>query len=259
MIDFETGNFVEGITFDAVVNRYEFDKKLRSILFDAIEVLEVGLRTKLITTMSLAANSGLWYLDASLFENRQYHESIVLEMKSEFGRNSDPFVRKYMDEHPNWDKNILGGDNPDAWMIFETATFGTLSKVYKNLKNQSPLKSKIANELGLYSTRELSSWLEAISVMRNIIAHHSRIWYRVFSKKPTNIRGHRYDWMSQAMTEHQRKRAFGVISCLLYLCNALKPNNTFKEDIKTLFRANPNVPIFMIGFTRGWENNPMWK
>ena len=127
------------------------------------------------------------------------------------------------------------------------------------LKNQSPLKSRIANELGLYSARDLSSWLEAISVLRNTIAHHSRIWYRIFSKKPTNIRGHRYDWMAQDMTEHQRKRAFGVISCLLYLCNAINPVNTIKDDIKNLFRSMPDVPIFMIGFTRGWENNPLWK
>ena len=180
-------------------------------------------------------------------------------MKTEFGRNSDPFVRKYIDEHPNWDKNSLSGDNPDAWMIFETATFGTLSKIYKNLKNQSPLKSRIANELGLYSARDLSSWLEAISVLRNTIAHHSRIWYRIFSKKPTNIRGHRYKWMVQDMTEHQRKRAFGVISCLLYLCNAIKPDNTVKDDIKDLFCSMPDVPVFMIGFTRGWDNNPLWE
>ena len=127
------------------------------------------------------------------------------------------------------------------------------------LKNQSPLKSRIANELGLYSARDLSSWLEAISVLRNTIAHHSRIWYRIFSKKPTNIRGHRYKWMVQDMTEHQRKRAFGVVSCLLYLCNAIKPDNTVKDDIKDLFCSMPDVPVFMIGFTRGWDNNPLWK
>ena len=127
------------------------------------------------------------------------------------------------------------------------------------LKNQSPLKSRIANELGLYSAKDLSSWLEAISVLRNTIAHHSRIWYRIFSKKPTNIRGHRYKWMVQDMTEHQRKRAFGVISCLLYLCNAIKPDNTVKDDIKDLFCSMPDVPVFMIGFTRGWDNNPLWK
>lgn len=259
MIDITTGHFVRDSNFDTIIERYEFDKRLRNILFGAIEVLEVGLRTKFITTLSLATNTGLWYLDGSHFDNQQFHTNLVLDMKYEFDRNTDPFVRQYISNHPNWDKSTLDGDNPDAWMIFETATFGTLSKMYKNLRNQSPLKSRIANEFGLYSARDLSSWLEAISVMRNVIAHHSRMWYKIFSKKPTNIRNHRDAWMQADMTEHQRKRAFGVISCLLYLCNAIKPNNTIKQEIKDLFAANPNVPVFMIGFTNGWDNTPLWR
>ena len=247
MIDVNTGYFINGANFDTVIERYEFDKKLRNILFGAVEILEVGLRTQFITTLSLATNTGLWYLDCSLFNNQQFHTNLVLDMKYEFDRNSDPFVRQYVLDHPNWNKDSLEGDNPDAWMIFETATFGTLSKMYKNLLNQSPLKSRIANELGLYSARELSSWLESISVLRNIIAHHSRIWYKIFSKKPTNINWHRDNWMLSDLTEHQRKRAFGVISCLLYLCNAICPNNTIKQDMKNLFASYPNIPIFMIG------------
>ena len=259
MLDANAEHFINGANFDNVIVRYEFDKKLRNILFGAVEILEVGLRTKFITTLSLATGTGLWYLDGSLFNNQQFHTTLVLDMKYEFERNSDPFVRQYIIDHPNWDKNTLDGDNPDAWMIFETATFGTLSKMYKNLLNQSPLKSKIANEFGLYSARELSSWLEAISVLRNIIAHHSRIWYKIFSKKPTNINRHRDDWMLSDLTEHQRKRAFGVISCLLYLCNAICSDNTIKQDIKNLFVSYPNIPIYMIGFTRGWEENLIWR
>ena len=64
MIDLASGNFNEGASFDTVIERYEFDKRLRNILFAAIEILEVGLRTKFITTLSLATNSGLWYLDS---------------------------------------------------------------------------------------------------------------------------------------------------------------------------------------------------
>ena len=70
MIDVATGHFSDDASFDTVIQRYEFDRRLRSILFAAIEILEVGLRTKFITTLSLATNSGLWYLDLSLFDNR---------------------------------------------------------------------------------------------------------------------------------------------------------------------------------------------
>lgn len=259
MIDDVSGDFKEDVCFEDVIERYEFDKSLRQILFNSIETLEVGLRTKIISVLSLATDSGLWYLDDTLFENKEYHEDFVLDLKYEFGRSTDPFARDYIRDHDDWDEGAFDGDNPDAWMIIETATFGTMSKMYKNLKAQSPLKSAIANEFGLYSSKELSSWLEALSVLRNVVAHHSRLWYRIFSKKPVNIKGHRYGWLSNDMTENQRKRAFGVISCLLYLCNAIAPENRMKEEIKQLFFQHPKVPIYMLGFTNGWENNPLWK
>lgn len=109
MLDINTRHFVNGTSFNTIIDRYEFDKKLRNILFGAIEILEVGLRTKFITTLSLATNTGLWYLDNSLFENQQFHTNLVLDMKYEFARNSDPFVRQYILDHPDWDKNTLSG------------------------------------------------------------------------------------------------------------------------------------------------------
>lgn len=259
MIDEEVDDFKENSYFENVIERYEFDRSLRHILFKGIELLEIGLRTKIITSMSLETNSGLWYIDSNLFENKEYHKDFVLDLKYEFGRSTDPFARDYIRDHEAWNEDSLGGDNPDAWMILETATFGTLSKMYKNLKAQSPLQASIANSFGLYSTRDFSSWLEAICVLRNVIAHHSRLWYRIFSKKPVNIKNCRDKWLAQDMTENQRKRVFGIISCLLYLCNAINPKNTMKEEIIKLFKDHPNVSIHMLGFSRDWQANPLWR
>ena len=259
MLDEESNNFNEGSKFEDVIERYEFDKSLRQILFKAIETLEVGIRTKIITTLSTATGSGLWYLDSTLFENQDFHEDFVLDIKYEFARSTDPFAREFILENRDWDTESISGSNPDAWMIFETATFGTLSKMYKNLKAQSPLKSIIANELGLYSSRDLSSWLESITVLRNTVAHHSRLWYRIFTKKPVNIRGHRYPWLKAEISENQRKRAYGIISCLLYLCNTIDSSNNLKEEIVNLIYSHPSVPIKMFGFPSDWRTNPIWK
>lgn len=213
----------------------------------------------MVTEFSLAYHSGLWYLDKTLFDNLHYHEEFILDLKQEFARSTDPFARDYVRDHPNWNEKTSDGDNPDAWLIFETATFGRMSKMYKNMKSQSPLKSKIAKEFGLYSTKELSSWLEALSVLRNIIAHHSRLWYRIISKMPTNVQKCRDEWLGTEMNDYQRQHAFGVISCLLYLCNAIYPNNKLKKDILRLFKAHPSIPVYKLGFVDGWENSPLWK
>ena len=64
--------------FEDVVKRYNFDRKLRLILFDAIKIIEVALRTKIITNISISAGDGLWYLDKQWFEREDYHEDLVL-------------------------------------------------------------------------------------------------------------------------------------------------------------------------------------
>ena len=89
MIDEVSEDFKEGTFFENIIERYEFDKSLRQILFNAIETVEVGLRARIISILSLATGTGLWYLDGSLFERKDYHHDFVLDLKCEFGRSTD--------------------------------------------------------------------------------------------------------------------------------------------------------------------------
>ena len=260
LLDADTdGDFIEGTTFSDVIRRYDFDHQLRLILFDAIEIIEVALRSKVINHMSQAAGNGLWYLDSSLFENSDYHEDFVYDLKYEFGRSTEPFAKEYIDSHPNWDEESFDGDNPDAWRIIEVATFGTLSKMCKNLKSQLPQRSAIANDFGLYSAKDLTGWLEAISLMRNIVAHHSRLWNRTFGKKVTNPRGLRGKWLNSPLTENQKNRPYGFIVAMLYLCNAVCPGNKIKNKILDLISANQNIPYQRLGFIGNWKDDPIWR
>ena len=260
MRDEETEHdFKEGASFDNVIARYDFDRNLRLILFDAIEIIEVALRAKIINHLSQAKNSGLWYLDESLFERSDYYEDFVLDLKYEFDRSTEPFAKEYIANHSNWDWESMAGDNPDAWMILESATFGTLSKMYKNLKSQLPERAAIANDFGLYSAKELSSWLEAISVLRNIIAHHSRLWNRSLAKQITNPKGHRDKWLLNPLTDNQKKKPYGVVTAMLYLCNAVYPENQIKEKLLSLIDNSTTIPIYKYGFTGDWRKEPIWK
>ena len=259
-IDPETeGDFIEGISFYEIMQRYDFDQKLHTILFEAVGIIEVALRSKIINVMSQAAGNGLWYLNSSLFEDEDYHEEFVSDLKYEFGRCTEPFARDYIDNHPNWDEDSFEGDNPDAWRIIEAATLGTLSKMYKNLKSQLPQKSAIANDFGLYSTKDFSGWLEAISILRNIVAHYSRLWNRTLSKKVTNPKSCSGKWLKVPLAEGQKNRPYAVIVAIVYLCNAICPENSIKQQLLELIENNKNIPIQKIGFTGNWQDNPIWK
>lgn len=139
-----------------VITRYYFDKELRLILFDAIETIEITLRTKMIYHLS-QSYGGLWYRDPRLFADVAFHTQHLKELIEEFLRSNEIFVKDYRRKHlvtdASGEKTL--DEHPDAWIIFEVATFGTLSKIYKNLNHQLPEKSAIANDMGLNLHNEL--------------------------------------------------------------------------------------------------------
>ena len=105
-------------------------------------------------------------------------------------RSGEVFAEEYKRKYGIWERGccVALAEQPDAWIVFEVATFGKLSKMYKNLRHQLSEESRIANDFGLNRHNELSSWLEAISYLRNIVAHHSRVWSRNMVKRPMEIK-----------------------------------------------------------------------
>jgi len=139
------------------------------------------------------------------------------------------------------------------------ATFSTLSKIYSNLKPEIPQKSLITHEFGLNSINDLSSWFAAISHLRNVIAHHSRVFGRDILKRPILPKKPRNQWLQFGVTPVQEKKPFVVISTMVYLCNAINPNNEIKNKLLALFKDNPNIPIYKMGFFNNWQSEPLWK
>ena len=245
--------------FEDVIERYNFDRRLRIILFDAIERIEIALRTKMIYHLSITYGS-LWYLDNKLFEktqlpadpNKTIHQNTIAELKKEFNRSQEIFIKDQKRRYPNQDS--------DSWKILEVASMGTLSKLYKNLKHQLPEKATIAKEMGLNIHNELSSWLEAITYVRNIIAHHSRLWNRNMVKTPIEILNNpKSDWLNSPLLPVQSKKPFLIITVMIYLCNEVALTHHIKIKILDLFASNPNLPIYKLGFINNWENQPIWK
>ena len=143
-------------------------------------------------------------------------------------------------------------------IILEVATLGDLSKLYKNIGHQLPAKSKIANKFGLSIHSNLASWLEAIAYLPNIIAHHSRLWSHNMVKRPSEPLNPRNTWLSQQLSDLEAKRPFYIITAMLYLCDAVKPNNGLREDIHQFLKKYCHLPVQRMGFFTGWEQEPIW-
>lgn len=243
-------NFENGSLFEDVIDLYNFDRHFRLIVFNAVERIEIALRTKLIYYLSLAYGA-YWYLDSSLFPDSKYFEDFQGKIQKELKGSREEFIVKHFKNHPN--------ENPESWKALEVLTFGSLSKLYGNLNHQLPEKNKISKDFGLYNQKYLSSWLITITLIRNIIAHHGRLWNRVIITK--------YDWPDKSINpilnyipdNYQRRKVFPILSAILYLNNFISPGHHLKPEILTLFDEFSHVPLYKMGFPKGWERQPIWQ
>ena len=196
--------FQPGTCFEDIMERYDFDRHLRQILFGGIEQIEIAVRTKMIYFLSIAYGE-LWYLNPALFESnpkmkngitQTTHLHTLDDLQTEFNRSQEIFIRNHQQHYP--------GQPAEAWKILEVASMGTLSKLYKSLKITLPEKGIISKEMGVNSPHVFSGWMESIAYLRNIIAHHSRLWSRTMMKRPgMHLNNPVKPWFTQPIKQGQ--------------------------------------------------------
>lgn len=233
--------------FDNAVNLYFFDKKLRALLFTAIQSFEIALRSKLIHHFSMIYGA-FWIMDRNLFSDKKIFTDCTIRIQQEVFRSKEDFIQEHFENYSN---PII----PPVWKTLEVISFGTLSRIFCNLSD-NVIKKRIAREFNLPQHKILESWCKCAVALRNCLAHHSRIWNRRFPFKPQlphNLNG---NWIDCSKT--QDTKLYAQICCLAYLQDATHPNNDFKQQLKSLLKAHPNVDVFAMGFPAGWENDPLW-
>jgi abortive infection bacteriophage resistance protein len=248
-----------GTCFEDILERYDFDHQLRLILFSGIAQIEIALRAKMIYHLSLAYG-GLWYLDPLIFETsakmkngvtQTTHLHTLDDLNRDLLRSQEIFIREHLRRYPT--------ESADAWIVLEIASLGTLSKLYKSLRLNLPERGLIAGELGVTSPSLFTGWLEAITFIRNIIAHHARLWSRTMLIRPgMQLSNPDKPWFNRPLKKGQQDKPFLVISCMVYLCAHLDKSESMKHQILSLIRDHPGIPIYKYGFFNQWENEPLW-
>lgn len=138
----------------------------------------------------------------------------------------------------------------------EVTSFGTLSKLFCNLSDNA-LKKAIAREFCLPQHKIFESWIKSAVALRNCLAHHSRVWNRVYPIKPqipTKLKG---KWISIAVP--QANKLYPQLCYLQYIQNIMCPGNDFGSQLKILLKQHPNIDVAAMGFPANWQNEPLWK
>ena len=234
-------------SFDLVMNMYRFDRKLRMLLFNEIEKIEVAIRSAMSNVITEELNDVFWITNADNFYNQNIFAKTINLLQSEKEKTKEDFIDHFQKKYSN--------SFPPAWMIVEIIPFGLLCGIYNNL-NSAKLKKKVAVYFGL-SSSVFSSWIIALVNLRNLCCHHSRTWNREIAVVPTEPKLPVFPWIDSTKTD--AKRIYYRICIIKYLLFTVSPNNRFTQKIKSLLVEYPTVDARAMGFPADWQNEPLWK
>lgn len=236
--------FLPGTTFENVLGLYRFDRELRLLVIDAIERIEVAVRSVLVTEMSVR-HGPHWFMASRHFSPKYaYIGQLLAKVERDTRASRETFIIHYRTKYTD---PCL----PPAWAMAENLTFGTLSYLFAALHN--PERKAIAAPFGC-DEKILLSWLHSLAYLRNLCAHHSRLWNRAFSIPPIIAKKH------ARFLHHAQKDHFYALAVVLFeLVQVTAPGTGWHERLKTLLAAHPGVPLSAMGFPANWSQEPFWN
>jgi abortive infection bacteriophage resistance protein len=239
---------ISGTTMHDVWRRYTFDRQLRLMVMDAVERVEIALRTQIVNRHALKYGP-FGYVDPVALPGlkKVEHDRLLRKVRTEAGNSREDFVRHYRDKYE--DERDL-----PLWMACELMTFGGMLALFVGVRTR--MKKDIARHYGV-TVPILGSWLKTLNQVRNICAHHARLWNRVFGVKAVipEIDTHP-DWHKPIAITGERM--FGVLTVLYYLLKQVAPQSAWKARFKRLLADYPDVPIRFMGFPENWEESLIW-
>lgn len=231
--------FQEGVSFDTIMELYLFDKNLRLLLLDAIERVEIQVRT--IIAHELGRHNPLAYGDDA------YINPKVLQAKTgPDGELLPSLWQQWLDKQ----QHLIGESKEDCilwhrkngmaipfWVVVETWDFGIMSKYYENLRGS--FQEKICARLEVPNKKVLAGWLQEINILRNHCAHHSRIWNRSSKNALKLLNNEYFDALDLSL--EARKRIYGKICVLWYLVQKIGPHSEWIERVADLMDRKPSL------------------
>jgi len=228
------GKYREGTSFFQVYRIYEFDRKLRAVLFSAVEEVEVFLRSR-FAYFHAHRYGATGYMDPENFSEKHNDEKFKQNIAREIESNNQVLFVKHHLENYN-------GIFP-VWVVSELFTFGMLSYFYNDLK--TPDQKYLATELYETIPKNVISWLRCCTDLRNICAHYGRLYYRIFPAIPAGIE----------LSDAAKRRLWGAIMALraLYPC-ATKWNHEVLPSLEALFdEYSGDIDLYHLAFPQNWK------
>ncbi|MFG6667132.1 Abi family protein [Halomonas sp. HNIBRBA4712] len=250
--------FVANAHFVDAVRLYLFDKELRLRLTDALERIEIALRVDIAHL--LGERDAFAHLHRDTFHPSFARKKSGKDPRDNFEkwqercagmekRSKEDFVKHYRQKH---------GPRLPIWVAVETWDFGTISQLFALMK--VPDQLCIAQKYGLQDWKVFQSWLRSLNYLRNVCAHHSRLWNRNVIDQPRLPEPGALTWCDAFHDQRQLiARPFLLLSIVRHMTKVVCPETGWHRRMQLHMESFPvphaqrNLTLDDMGAPPGWE------
>lgn len=240
-------DFFPEANFEHVLALYDFDSRLRGAVWHGVGTVELAMRAR--AAYALGEVDPYVHLDRRLLDPsvpEHKYARFAADLKKLQGSSREDFVVHF---HEKYDGRL------PVWSVTEIMQFGQLARLYEF--SPYPVRVTIANSFGARAD-ELGSWLRALNIVRNVTAHHGRLWNRGIAIGP-QLKHRRADPLL-AHAVGATGRSYDTIAVLAYLLRMLGRHEV-ADDLRGALEAFPEIPGVRLGMMRvpeGWVDEPLW-
>ena len=237
--------FWAGATFNDVMARYMFDQRLRSLVLEGTSYIEVSIRTRWTTEVASRSSLGDYgHKDENLFQPKRHPKNL----------------QRLEEDYNNANKQGAPFESATIWEVAEAMPFGQLSMWYQSIQDRQ-IKRAIADNYGV-DQKTFGSLLIHHSLVRNICAHHGRLWDRHLNSPPRipSQLGDNED-IALWFNGDQEHKIYNLLVFMAYLLGVVTPNGDWAERLvdlvgRAVARGLPEVDM---GFPEGWAELEIWS
>jgi len=237
-------------SFTEVWRRYTFDRRLRLLVMNAIEHIEVAVRSKLAHYHALAHGAFGYAAEASGLPKLTSgdHARLLERIEAETERSKENFAKRFKAKYGDCHTYL------PVWMMAEVMTFGTLLTFFRGSSRR--VQQDVASEFCM-PAKVFGSWLLTLNMVRNICAHHGRLWNRELGVKPLIPRPGKYpEWHDPV--EVRNNRMFCVLTICQHCLHKLDSTSDWTQELLRLLDTYSGIPLWAMGVPDNWQDCTIW-
>lgn len=240
----------EKIRFSDVIDLYKFDRNLRLLFLDALEMFELSLRSAAVGHLANTYGSVGYVYDVP-YKSAQNHEKFLHQLTEAIQRrkkHNDGIFNRFYSKYPDI-------TYPPVWRSVEAMTFGMLVRWLDGMSKHSD-RQAIATVYLLHQESFFSLSKTLVSI-RNACAHHQPIWNHVFSvpyklpRKP--------DLFSESVNRTNTRFLYNSLVGLGYLTTIVNPDCVWRNRLIAVLEEQSVVDLRVLGFPKYWTKLPLWN